>query len=234
MSEIDGRRPGLRRGRREGSPAGASVRPRVHPLRRRRAARRQSHCLAAPSCMTERPPSEHLRLLSHSTGRLRHLRRGAGRRRRADLSALIRRSNPSCARCASRGGYAARAQGAFCAWLDFERECGLDAACGHKAPALAAGFNRRCLSSDRTLLSDGLVWGGEVNVDTDNQCAFTRGLAGHVLDHREGVLTADGGIGDKHSFAREWAAPERQRWRSGSGKRASSSDRLDAASAGGE
>ena len=129
--------------------------------------------------------------------------RGAGRRRRADLSALIRRSNPSCARCASRGGYAARAQGAFCAWLDFERECGLDAACGHKAPALAAGFNRRCLSSDRTLLSDGLVWGGEVNVDTDNQCAFTRGLAGHVLDHREGVLTADGGIGDKHSFARE-------------------------------
>ena len=58
------------------------------------------------------------------------------------LSALIRRANPSCARCASRGGYAARAQGAFCAWLDFERGCGLGAACGHKARALAAGFNR--------------------------------------------------------------------------------------------
>ena len=45
----------------------------------------------------------------------------------------------------------------------------------------------------------------KVNVDTDNQYAFTRALAGHVLDHWEGVLRVDGGIGDKHSFdPRAW------------------------------
>ena len=45
----------------------------------------------------------------------------------------------------------------------------------------------------------------KVNVDTDNQYAFTRGVAGHVLDHWQGVLRVDGGIGDKRSFdPRAW------------------------------
>jgi fructose-bisphosphate aldolase class II len=45
----------------------------------------------------------------------------------------------------------------------------------------------------------------KVNVDTDNQYAFTRALAGHVLDHWQGVLKVDGGIGDKRSFdPRAW------------------------------
>jgi fructose-bisphosphate aldolase class II len=47
----------------------------------------------------------------------------------------------------------------------------------------------------------------KVNVDTDNQYAFTRGLAGHVLDHWQGVLKVDGGIGDKQSFdPRAWGS----------------------------
>lgn len=47
----------------------------------------------------------------------------------------------------------------------------------------------------------------KVNVDTDNQYAFTRALAGHVLDHWRGVLKVDGGIGDKRSFdPRAWGS----------------------------
>ena len=60
-------------------------------------------------------------------------------------------------------------------------------------------------SSERELadaVSFGVV---KVNVDTDNQYAFTRALAGHVLDHWQGVLKIDGGIGDKRSFdPRAW------------------------------
>jgi fructose-bisphosphate aldolase class II len=45
----------------------------------------------------------------------------------------------------------------------------------------------------------------KVNVDTDNQYAFTRAVAGHVLDHWDGVLKIDGGVGDKRSFdPRAW------------------------------
>ena len=45
----------------------------------------------------------------------------------------------------------------------------------------------------------------KVNVDTDNQYAFTRGVAAHVLDHWQGVLKVDGGIGDKRSYdPRTW------------------------------
>jgi fructose-bisphosphate aldolase, class II len=55
-------------------------------------------------------------------------------------------------------------------------------------------------------LADAVSFGVvKVNVDTDNQYAFTRALAGHVLDHWEGVLRVDGEIGDKHSFdPRAW------------------------------
>jgi fructose-bisphosphate aldolase class II len=60
-------------------------------------------------------------------------------------------------------------------------------------------------SSEREL-AEAISFGAvKVNIDTDNQYAFTRGLAGHVLDHWQGVLKVDGGIGDKRSFdPRAW------------------------------
>src|SRR4051795_301983 len=55
-------------------------------------------------------------------------------------------------------------------------------------------------------LADAVSFGAvKVNVDTDNQYAFPRALAGHVLDHWEGLLRIDGRMGDKHSFdPRAW------------------------------
>jgi fructose-bisphosphate aldolase class II len=60
--------------------------------------------------------------------------------------------------------------------------------------------------SSQQELADAVSFGVvKVNVDTDNQYAFTRAVAGHVLDHWDGVLKVDGGIGDKHSFdPRAW------------------------------
>jgi fructose-bisphosphate aldolase class II len=45
----------------------------------------------------------------------------------------------------------------------------------------------------------------KVNLDSDAQYAFTRAIAGHVLDHWSGVLKVDGGIGEKHAYdPRAW------------------------------
>jgi fructose-bisphosphate aldolase class II len=45
----------------------------------------------------------------------------------------------------------------------------------------------------------------KVNLDSDAQYAFTRAIAGHVLDHWSGVLKVDGGIGDKRAYdPRAW------------------------------
>jgi fructose-bisphosphate aldolase class II len=45
----------------------------------------------------------------------------------------------------------------------------------------------------------------KVNLDTDAQYAFTRAVAGHVLDHWDGVLRVDGGLGDKRAYdPRAW------------------------------
>ncbi len=47
----------------------------------------------------------------------------------------------------------------------------------------------------------------KVNVDTDAQYAYTRAVAGHMLDHWQGVIRVDGGVPDKHSFdPRAWGA----------------------------
>jgi fructose-bisphosphate aldolase, class II len=40
----------------------------------------------------------------------------------------------------------------------------------------------------------------KVNLDTDAQYAFTRAVAGHVLDHWDGVLRLDGDLGDKRAY----------------------------------
>jgi fructose-bisphosphate aldolase class II len=55
-------------------------------------------------------------------------------------------------------------------------------------------------------LADAISFGVvKVNIDTDGQYAFTRALAGHVLDHWHGVLRVDGGLGDKDSYdPRAW------------------------------
>ncbi len=57
-------------------------------------------------------------------------------------------------------------------------------------------------------LDDAISFGVvKVNLDTDAQYAFTHAVAGHVLDHWQGVIKVDGGVGDKHSFdPRTWGA----------------------------
>jgi fructose-bisphosphate aldolase class II len=45
----------------------------------------------------------------------------------------------------------------------------------------------------------------KVNLDTDAQYAFTRAVAGYVLDHWDGVLRLDGDLGDKRAYdPRAW------------------------------
>jgi fructose-bisphosphate aldolase class II len=54
----------------------------------------------------------------------------------------------------------------------------------------------------RAAVSYGVV---KMNVDTDMQYAFTRAIAGHVLDHWQGVLQVDGQLADKRAFdPRAW------------------------------
>jgi fructose-bisphosphate aldolase class II len=54
----------------------------------------------------------------------------------------------------------------------------------------------------REAVSYGVV---KMNVDTDMQYAFTRAIAGHVLDNWRGVLRVDGGLADKRAFdPRAW------------------------------
>jgi fructose-bisphosphate aldolase class II len=40
----------------------------------------------------------------------------------------------------------------------------------------------------------------KMNVDTDTQYAFTRPVAGHMLESYAGVLKVDGGVGDKKAY----------------------------------
>jgi fructose-bisphosphate aldolase class II len=49
----------------------------------------------------------------------------------------------------------------------------------------------------REAVSYGVV---KMNVDTDMQYAFTRGVAAHVFSHYDGVLKVDGGVGDKKAY----------------------------------
>jgi fructose-bisphosphate aldolase, class II len=60
--------------------------------------------------------------------------------------------------------------------------------------------------SSESELAEAITYGVvKVNVDSDGQYAFTRAIAGHVLDHWNGVLKVDGGIGDKRAYdPRSW------------------------------
>jgi fructose-bisphosphate aldolase class II len=56
----------------------------------------------------------------------------------------------------------------------------------------------------RAAIAAGVV---KVNLDTDGQYAFTRAVAGHVLENYDGVLKVDGGIGRKAAYdPRAWGA----------------------------
>ena len=45
----------------------------------------------------------------------------------------------------------------------------------------------------------------KMNVDTDMQYAYTRGIAGHMFEHYDGVLKVDGATGDKKAYdPRAW------------------------------
>ena len=52
-------------------------------------------------------------------------------------------------------------------------------------------------SEIREAISYGVV---KMNVDTDMQYAFTRGIAAHFFSHYDGVLKVDGGVGDKKAY----------------------------------
>src|SRR5207244_3509813 len=53
-------------------------------------------------------------------------------------------------------------------------------------------------------VSHGVV---KMNVDTDTQYAYTRGIAGHMFKSYDGVLKVDGGVGDKKAYdPRVWGA----------------------------
>jgi fructose-bisphosphate aldolase, class II len=67
----------------------------------------------------------------------------------------------------------------------------------------------------------------KVNLDTDAQYAFTRAVAGHVLDHWDGVLRVDGGLGDKRAYdPRAWG---RQGEAAMAGRVAAAAEQLGAA-----
>jgi len=40
----------------------------------------------------------------------------------------------------------------------------------------------------------------KINLDSEAQYAFTRGAAGHMFSHYDGVLAVDGGVGDKRAY----------------------------------
>jgi fructose-bisphosphate aldolase class II len=71
-------------------------------------------------------------------------------------------------------------------------------------------FHGSSRSNEREL-ADAISFGAvKANVDTDNEYAFTRAIAGHVLDHWQGVLKVDGGWGTA-STPERGAGPGRRR-----------------------
>jgi fructose-bisphosphate aldolase, class II len=64
------------------------------------------------------------------------------------------------------------------------------------------GSSGSSLAELREAVGYGVV---KVNLDTDAQYAFTRAVAGHMLDNWERVLRLDGGLGDKRAYdPRAW------------------------------
>lgn len=40
----------------------------------------------------------------------------------------------------------------------------------------------------------------KMNIDTDTQYAFTRGVVGHIMTNYDGVLKVDGEVGNKKAY----------------------------------
>jgi fructose-bisphosphate aldolase class II len=56
----------------------------------------------------------------------------------------------------------------------------------------------------RAAVDNGVV---KVNLDSENQFAFTRAAAGHMVENRDGVLASDPALGDKSAYdPRSWGA----------------------------
>jgi fructose-bisphosphate aldolase class II len=56
----------------------------------------------------------------------------------------------------------------------------------------------------RAAVDNGVV---KVNLDSETQYAFTRGAAGHMMAHRDGVLAPEPALGDKRAYdPRAWGA----------------------------
>jgi fructose-bisphosphate aldolase class II len=56
----------------------------------------------------------------------------------------------------------------------------------------------------RTAVDNGVV---KVNLDSENQYAFTRAAAEHMVEHRDGVLAPEPALGDKSAYdPRSWGA----------------------------
>jgi fructose-bisphosphate aldolase, class II len=56
----------------------------------------------------------------------------------------------------------------------------------------------------RAAVDNGVV---KVNLDSETQYAFTRGAAGHMVSHRDGVLAPEPALGDKRAYdPRAWGA----------------------------
>jgi fructose-bisphosphate aldolase, class II len=73
---------------------------------------------------------------------------------------------------------------------------------GHRFAYVFHGSSGSSGSELAAAIAHGVV---KVNLDSDAQYAFTRAIAGHVLDHWNGVLKVDGGLGDKHAYdPRAW------------------------------
>jgi len=66
----------------------------------------------------------------------------------------------------------------------------------------------------------------KLNVDSDDQYAFTRAIADHVLVNYAGVLRVDGGVGEKDAYdPRAWGRKGEAAMASGWPRRVSSSAR---------
>jgi fructose-bisphosphate aldolase, class II len=68
---------------------------------------------------------------------------------------------------------------------------------GHRFAYVFHGSSGSSESELAAAIAYGVV---KVNLDSDAQYAFTRAIAGHVLDHWSGVLKVDGGVGDKRAY----------------------------------
>jgi fructose-bisphosphate aldolase class II len=66
------------------------------------------------------------------------------------------------------------------------------------------GSSGSSLDELRAAVDNGVV---KVNLDSENQYAFTRAVAQHMVENRDGVLASEVALGDKSAYdPRSWGA----------------------------